>query len=68
MKSSLHAIKEVIVAAEDQYNPGLDDMQIQEDQEDCKLDFNIIANEMKEAAQEAISKQTIHVYKGYSLS
>ena len=68
MKSSLHAIEEVIVAAEDEYNPGLDDMQIQEDQEDCKLDFNIIANEMKEAAQEAISKQTIYVYKGYSLS
>ena len=30
MKSSLHAIEEVIVAAEDEYNPGLDDMQIQE--------------------------------------
>ena len=65
MSLSLSVIKEVVVASEDGYNPEMDDVQLQEDQEDCKLDFSLVTNEMKEAAQEAISKQTITAYKGY---
>jgi len=65
MSLSLKVIKEVVAASKDGYNPEMDDMQLQEDQDDCKLDFNLVMNEMKEAAQEAISKQTITAYKGY---
>jgi hypothetical protein len=56
MSLSLKVIKEVVAASTDGYNPEMDDMQLQEDQDDCKLDFNLVTNEMKEAAQEAISK------------
>jgi hypothetical protein len=65
MSLSVKVIKEVVVASEDGYNPEMDDVQLQEDQDDCKLDFNLVTNEMKEAAQEAIYKQTITAYKGY---
>jgi hypothetical protein len=65
LKVKVNIINEVVVASEEGYNPELDDIQLQEDQDDCKLDFNLVTNEMKEAAQEAISKQTITAYKGY---
>ena len=68
MDPSIDIMKEVVTAADEGYNPGLDDLQVQEDQEDCKLDFSIVTNEVREAAQEAISKQTIQAYKGYIAS
>ena len=65
MSPSLNVIKEVVAASKDGYDPEMDDVQLKEDQDDCKLDFNLVTNEMKEAAQEAISRQTITAYKGY---
>jgi hypothetical protein len=59
----MEIINEVEFAAQDGYNPAFDDLQVQEDQEDCKLDFSIVTNEVNEASQEAISKQTIQTYK-----
>jgi hypothetical protein len=63
MHSSMEIISEVELATQDEYNPAFDDLQIQEDQEDCKLDFSVVTNEVNEASQEAISKQTIQTYK-----
>ena len=58
---------EVEITAQEGYNPEFDELNLQEDQEDCKLDFSIVTNEVKEASQEAISKQTIQAYKKYFL-
>ena len=63
MHSSRTIIDEVELAAQDGYNAAFDDLQVQEDQEDCKLDFSIVTNEVNEASQEAISKQTIQTYR-----
>ena len=68
MNTSAQLIHEVESAAKEGYNPELDDLQIQEDKEECKVDFELVTNEVKEAAQEAISKQTIQAYKGSVLT
>ena len=67
MYSSTTLGDEVKIAAQEGYNPEFDELNLQEDQEDCKLDFSIVTNEVKEASQEAISKQTIQAYKKYFL-
>jgi len=60
-------IYEVEYAAQEGYNPLLDsdEQQLEEDQEDDKLQFSLVTNEMKHASQEAISKQTIQAYSKY---
>ena len=55
-------------AVDEEDDGALDDGQVQEDEDDCKLDLKIVINEMKEAAQEAISKSTIQAYKRYTYS
>lgn len=52
-------------AVDEEDEGPLDDGQVQEDEDDAMLDLKIIINEMKEAAQEAISKSTIQAYKRY---
>jgi len=61
---TLNVINEVTAASQEDYDPDLEETQLKEDQDDCKLDFDLVTNEMREAAQEAISKQTITAYKG----
>ena len=58
---------EVKIAAQEGYNPEFDELNLQEDQEDCKLDFSIVTNKVKEASQEGISNQMIQAYKKYFL-
>lgn len=57
-------IGEVQRASQEGYHPLLDtdEQQLEEDQEDDKLEFSIVTSEMKQASQEAISKQTIQAY------
>jgi hypothetical protein len=56
--------REVELASQEEYNPlfDSDEQQLDEDQEDDKLEFSIVTSEMKQASQEAISKQTIQAY------
>jgi hypothetical protein len=56
--------REVQLASQEEYNPlfDSDEQQLDEDQEDDKLEFSIVTSEMKQASQEAISKQTIQAY------
>ena len=56
--------REVELASQEEYNPlfDSDEEQLDEDQEDAKLEFSIVTSEMKQASQEAISKQTIVAY------
>jgi hypothetical protein len=56
---------ELARAVDEEDEGALDDGQVQEDQDDAILDLKIVINEMKEAAQEAISKSTIQAYKRY---
>jgi hypothetical protein len=57
--------QELAAAAEEGFNPVLDDTeeQLQEEIEDFKVEFDLVRTEVKEAAQEAISKRTIQAYK-----
>jgi hypothetical protein len=57
--------KELEQAVDEEDEGALDDGQVQEDEDDAMLDLKIVINEMKEAAQEAISKSTIQAYKRY---
>jgi hypothetical protein len=56
--------REVQRASREEYHPLFDseEQQLDEDQEDDKLEFSIVTSEMKQASQEAISKQTIQAY------
>ena len=43
----------------------LEEPDLEEEIEDSKLDFQLVANEVKVATQEAISSKTISAYRGY---
>jgi len=58
-------IEEAIDAAKEGIqNSEFEEMQLQEEVEDSKLDFLLVSNEVKQATQEAISIRTINQYRG----
>ena len=61
IKEAMNAAKEGI------QNPKFEEMQLQEEIEDSKLDFLLVSNEVKQATQEAISIRTINQYQRYQL-
>jgi len=52
--------------AEDPGEEFTESLEVEEDMEDSKMNFTAVANAVKEATQEAISRQTIQAYKRYS--
>ena len=61
-------IEEAIDAAKEGIqNSEFEEMQLQEEVEDSKLDFLLVSNEVKQATQEAISIRTINQYQRYQL-
>jgi hypothetical protein len=49
----------------EEYEPDIVETAIAEDEVELKMDFDIVKNEVKQAAQEAISKSTIKQYQRY---
>lgn len=50
----------------EEYEPDIVETAIEEDEVELKMDFDIVKNEVKQAAQEAISKSTIKQYQRYN--
>jgi len=62
MTRNQNIAQEVQNASQEGYEPEFEEEQLREDQENDKLLFSLVTNEMKQASQEAISKQTIQAY------
>lgn len=52
----------------EEYEPDIVETAMAEDEVELKLDFDVVKNEVKQAAQEAISKSTIKQYQRYKIS
>jgi len=58
-------LQEVNEASKDGYDPLFEAEDLEEEIQDCKVDFDLVRTEVKEATQEAISKRTIQAYRKY---
>lgn len=52
----------------EEYQSDIVETAMAEDEVELKLDFDVVKNEVKKVAQEAISKSTIKQYQRYKIS
>lgn len=65
MTSIANLFHRISTINKEEYEPDIGETTIAEDEVELKLDFDVVKNEVKQAAQEAISKSTIKQYQRY---
>jgi len=57
--------KQIDKASKEEEDPVFDELEVQEELEDLKLQFKAVTNEVSEATKESLSSKTLKQYERY---